>query len=425
MPRLTSGKIDRKALKAMPLSAPPAGSAAGDSDLPETPAEAALFAALATLFPGQPILRTADFFTDLGGHSFFAARLASALRADPPSPTSPCATSTSSAIGKIAGAGRRAAAARRAGGRLDAAPAWRAGPAALAQAAAVPALVTLRMAQWLAPFFTYHFFTGEPGDSVARAIAASIGVFLLATVMEFAIAIAGKWLIAGRLRAGSYPLWGLTYYRWWLADRLVEAAPAYLLSGSSLYNWWLRALGAKVGREVIIGSMTLRAPDLLTSATTSASATPSISRTPASSAAACCSAGSRWRATPASAPSLSWKAIRAVGAPATWKASPRWATAARAGRAASGAARRRATWGPSTPRACRRGHRSRRARMGEGVFFVFGILLIVTLFFMPVFPSFVLIDWFDEAGCCRGCRATTCAPSWRATSCWPSPPAPC
>ena len=35
---------------------------------------------------------------------------------------------------------------------------------------------------------------------------------------------------------------------------------------------------------------------------------------------------------------------------------------------------------------------------GEAVFFVFGILLIVTLFFMPVFPSFVLIDWFDEAG---------------------------
>jgi hypothetical protein len=32
------------------------------------------------------------------------------------------------------------------------------------------------------------------------------------------------------------------------------------------------------------------------------------------------------------------------------------------------------------------------------VFFVFGILLVATLFFMPVFPSFVLIDWFDERG---------------------------
>ncbi|UUZ48994.1 hypothetical protein LP420_41585 [Massilia sp. B-10] len=53
----------------------------------------------------------------------------------------------------------------------------------------MPPLVTLRMTQWLAPFFTYHFFTGEPGDSVARAIAASIGVFLLATLLEFVVAI--------------------------------------------------------------------------------------------------------------------------------------------------------------------------------------------------------------------------------------------
>jgi hypothetical protein len=49
------------------------------------------------------------------------------------------------------------------------------------------------------------------------------------TLMEFAIAIAGV-ADGRRLQAGVYPLWGLTYYRWWLADRLVESAPAYLLS---------------------------------------------------------------------------------------------------------------------------------------------------------------------------------------------------
>jgi non-ribosomal peptide synthetase-like protein len=90
-----------------------------------------------------------------------------------------------------------------------------------------------------------------------------VGVFLLLTVAEFAIAIIGKWLIAGRLKAGRYPLWGVTYFRWWLADRLVDAAPVYMLSGSALYSWWLRALGAKIGRDVMIGSITLRAPDLL------------------------------------------------------------------------------------------------------------------------------------------------------------------
>jgi amino acid adenylation domain-containing protein len=234
MPRLTSGKIDRKALKATPLSAPPAGEAA-DSDLPETPAEAALFAALATLFPGQPILRQADFFTDLGGHSFFAARLASALRADPRfAHVTVRDIYQQRQVGKIAAVLADAPAAVAAQAPWTPPSALRRWTCGLAQAAAMPGLVALRMAQWLAPFFTYHFFTGDPGDSVARAIAASAGVFLLATVMEFAIAIAGKWLIAGRLKAGDYPLWGLTYYRWWLADRLVEAAPSYLLAGSSL-----------------------------------------------------------------------------------------------------------------------------------------------------------------------------------------------
>ncbi|NYE59585.1 non-ribosomal peptide synthetase-like protein [Duganella sp. 1224] len=399
MPRLTSGKIDRKTLKATPLSAPPAGSVA-ESDLPETPAEEALFAALATLFPGQPILRHADFFSDLGGHSFFAARLASALRADPRyAHVTVRDIYQQRQIGKIA----QALADAPGGGQQEQdwtppsrVKRWVCG---IAQAAAMPPLVTLRMAQWLAPFFTYHFFTGDPGDSVARAIAASVGVFLLATIGEFGIAILGKWLIAGRLQAGSYPLWGLTYYRWWLADRLVEAAPAYLLSGSSLNIWWLRALGARIGKEVTIGSYTLRAPDLLhigdqvsignavnfenarvergqlhlgqitlekdacvssyaiLEGNTRVETLGHLEGQSALSDGGVVPAGRVWAGSPA----------RDMGAFDTTRLPPRPpVTAAR--------------------------------RAAEALFFVLGILGIVTLFFMPVFPSFVLIDWFDEAG---------------------------
>jgi non-ribosomal peptide synthetase-like protein len=399
MPRLTSGKIDRKTLKATPLSAPPAGSAE-DSDLPETPAEEALFAALAALFPGQPILRNADFFTDLGGHSFFAARLASALRADPRfAHVTVRDIYQQRQIGKIAlvlADAPHAGAEEQPWTPPSTLKRWTCG---MAQAAAMPALVALRMAQWLAPFFTYHFFTGDPGDSVPRAIAASVCVFLLATVMEFAIAIAGKWLIAGRLQAGVYPLWGVTYYRWWLADRLVESAPAYLLSGSSLNAWWLRSLGAKVGKDVIIGSMTLRAPDLLRigdnvsignavnfenarvergflhlgritlgddacvssfaimEGNTRVEALGHLEGQSALSDGGVVPAGRIWAGSPA----------RDMGAFDTNRLPPR--------PQASGA-----------------------RRFGEGVFFIFGILLIVTLFFMPVFPSFILIDLFDEGG---------------------------
>jgi hypothetical protein len=67
-------------------------------------------------------------------------------------------------------------------------------------------------------------------------------------------------------------------------------------------------------------------------------------------------------------------------------------------------------------------HASALRRAGEALFFLFGILLIVTLFFMPVFPSFVLIDWFDEAGWLPWIQGDDRASSCCATSCWPSRP---
>ncbi len=269
MPRIPSGKIDRKALRAMPLAPRPAA----DSDLPETAAETVLFAALQKLFPGQPIRRGLDFFSDLGGHSLLAARLISALRQDPRFAHATVrdlyrlrhvgalaqALQQQADADQLASASGSAAAPR----AFVIHSAWRRWRCGAAQVLAGPLLVLLKMAQWLAPFFTYHFFTGEPEDSVGVAVMMSTLMFLLATVLEFAVAWAGKWLIAGRLRPGVYPLWGWVYFRWWLADRLLEAAPTYMFAGSSLYVGWLRALGARIGRDVMLGSITLRAPELL------------------------------------------------------------------------------------------------------------------------------------------------------------------
>lgn len=162
MPRLTSGKIDRKALRARPLSQ---SSATQGSDLPETPLEALMFPLLAALFPGQPIRRSSDFFSDLGGHSLFAARLASSLRADERfSTVTVHDIYKHRVIGQIVRALESTSAAPRAVVPDWAPPsAWRRWRCGLAQAATLPCLLTIRMGQWLAPFFTYHFLTGSPG----------------------------------------------------------------------------------------------------------------------------------------------------------------------------------------------------------------------------------------------------------------------
>ena len=397
MPRLTSGKIDRNALKARQLAVVAVD--ANESDTPETPAEVALFAALAALFPGQPLRRGADFFAALGGHSLFAARLASSLRADVRfAHITVHDIYTQRSVGRIAAVlGQAHAEAVSVDTTWQPPPTWKRWTCGAAQAIAIPGLVALHMAQWMAPFFTYHFFTGDPEDSVAVAIAASVVAYLVTTLLEFGVAIAGKWLIAGRLQAGRYPLWGVTYFRWWLADRLVEAAPVYLLSGSSMYAWWLRALGAKVGHDVTIGSITLRAPDLLVledgvsigNAANFENARVehgelrlgriTLAREACVGSYAVLEGNTHIGAHGHLEGQSALSDGQSLPAGRIWRGSP---------------ARDMGAFDIAAQRA--RPAVSRRRLMVEGWYFVLGALLITSLFFLPVFPSFLLMDWFDD-----------------------------
>ncbi|MBC3880122.1 amino acid adenylation domain-containing protein [Undibacterium sp. LX40W] len=399
MPRLSSGKIDRKTLKASPLTVQ---EKATDGDVPENEAEQLLFDSLARLFPGQALRRGADFFDDLGGHSLMAARLVSALRQDPRYAYFKISDIYQSrSLGKIASVMQAGAIdvniAKDA--QLTWAPVsdlkrWICGAA---QAVMIPCLVAIRMLQWLAPFFAYHFFTGEPSDSIPVAIGFSILIFLGVTVAEFFFAIAAKWVILGRLKPGIYPMWGVTYFRWWLVDRIIEAVPIYMLNGSSLYNWWLRAMGAKLGKEVLVGSMTLRAPDCLQlddgvsignacnfenvrvehgemrvgqiclgqnayvgsysvlEGDTTLEAFAHLEGQSALVETQCVPQGRIWSGSPA----------RDVGA---------------------------FVLDTDKPRAEVSGVR----KLGEGIYFLLGSLLVTALFFLPVFPSFMLIDFFDS-----------------------------
>src|SRR5450631_267022 len=167
MPRIPSGKIDRKALRALPLAARPAM----DSDRAESPAEVVLFAALQRLFPGQPVRRGMDFFSDLGGHSLLAARLVSAVRVD-----ARFAHATVRDLYRLRRVGALASALQQQSDAAQAATdagqtaavrpfvlhsAWRRWRCGVAQCLVSPLLVQLKMAQWLAPFFTFHYFTGD------------------------------------------------------------------------------------------------------------------------------------------------------------------------------------------------------------------------------------------------------------------------
>ena len=402
MPRIPSGKIDRQALRALPLAARPAI----DSNLPENAAETVLFAELQRLFPGQTIRRGHDFFTDLGGHSLMAARLVSAVRQD-----ARFAHATVRDlyrlrhIGAFAQALQAQADAESQASESGAAAsarvfvihsAWRRWRCGAAQGVAGPLLVLLKMAQWLAPFFTYHLLTGDADDSILLAVLASTAMFLLATLLEFGAAWAGKWLIAGRLKPGSYPLWGWVYFRWWLADRLVEAAPTFMLAGSALYVLWLRALGAHIGRDVVVGSITLRAPDLLHIGD-GASVGNAVDLANACVRGGMLHLGRIELGRDSSVGSFSvleGDVVLADGAHLQGQTALRSGERLPAGRIWAGSPAHDVGADDPTNRPARPAVTHNRLAF-EGACFVLGSLTVATAFFLPVFPAFMLIDWLD------------------------------
>ncbi|KAI8337869.1 hypothetical protein BC941DRAFT_352090 [Chlamydoabsidia padenii] len=64
------------------------------------------------------------------------------------------------------------------------------------------------------------------------------------------IAIAIKWIVIGRYRAGRYPLWGQYYLRWWFVRQVNRIAGRGVFKmNPTWYCWYLRMMGAKIGRN--------------------------------------------------------------------------------------------------------------------------------------------------------------------------------
>ncbi len=77
------------------------------------------------------------------------------------------------------------------------------------------------------------------------------------------ISIALKWLVIGKYKPGSYPLWGNYYWRFWFMQQVHKLVSTEYLAGSPLLNTYYRLLGVKVDRHVYLGGIELVAADLI------------------------------------------------------------------------------------------------------------------------------------------------------------------
>jgi len=265
LPRLVSGKVDLKALKSIELKF--STTSKNKTLEPKNEEERVLFESIVQLVPSSYPTADADFFDDIGGHSLLAARLVSIIRK-----SSRYATLSISTIylrrklGLIAEVMAELATkhvSSDAKVKVDAFN-YRRYVCGLAQACIVPLFITLNISDWLAPFFTYHYFTGDEGDSVIKAIGLSLIVFIACRLINFSIAIVGKRLLTRPLKPGRYPLWGLAYFNWWLATRFAELPDTYLITSTPWIRFYLRALGAKIGQGAIIDTVSFSVPELVT-----------------------------------------------------------------------------------------------------------------------------------------------------------------
>ena len=401
VPRLTSGKIDRKALKARELEAAAGGPGAED-DAPATPGAQALFEALRPC--SRAALRLAsDFFRDLGGHSLLAARLVSSLRKHPRYAAltmhelyqHPELGALATRMDALAPAGTQAETQAEASADIPPAPPrWRRWTCGMAQLAAAAA--DRRANADLADAVLHlSLLDGRRGRF---GLARRGPVHRQLPRLQPAELRRGRGVQMGHPRApasGALPTLRLDVLPLVAGGPILDSRPALRLAGSRLQVWYLRALGARIGRDAAIGRISVRAPDLL-------AVGDGVSIGAAVNLENFSVRGDVWEVAPITLEDEAYIGSYAVlqgdvamgrGARLGGLSSLPRGTRVPAGQCWTGApARHDPQARPSElpPRPARAAWRQL-----DCVAYAGGGTLIAALFFMPVFPSFVLIDWID------------------------------
>ncbi|HEX3657462.1 MAG TPA: Pls/PosA family non-ribosomal peptide synthetase [Pirellulales bacterium] len=270
LPTLPSGKVDRRALPA-PRSQPAGGER--ECIAPRNDLEQRLWEVWSRLFHPLTVSVDADFFLDLGGHSLVAAQMVSELRRD--------AVFAGASMLDVYSYPTIERLARHFAGedaeplvhQLPIAPhdpreprqpsAWEHFRCGLAQLVALYFVLGLFSIQWLSPYVAFTYLVDFEYTYTEALIGAVIGLIAAYPIM-LVLAVAAKWILIGRYKPGRYPLWGWYYFRWWLVDAIHASVPITYLAGTPLINIYYRLLGAKIGRNVHLGSDDFGAFDLLT-----------------------------------------------------------------------------------------------------------------------------------------------------------------
>jgi non-ribosomal peptide synthetase-like protein len=264
MPRMPSGKINRKALPVPQSLMVDVDSSAETLDL-NAPLTERILAVLHRIFPSREIDPSMDFFTDLGGHSLLAAGFVSQLRRDAGLPNASLKdVYINRPLSNLIDVwNTRQDAQPKAKRVFNKIPVWRHFTCWAAQTVALLIIYGLFAFQVFIPYLGYYYVDQETSN-VAYSIITSLVLFSFIPPIFTVLCIGTKWVVIGKMKAGDYPLWGTYYFRWWLVKTMQRLLPAQFLNGTPLYPAYLRLLGMKIEADALVSDFSFGAEDLIT-----------------------------------------------------------------------------------------------------------------------------------------------------------------
>jgi len=264
MPRLPSGKINRKELPVPAMLLENAGSVTNEIIDIDAPLGERVIAALKKFFPNRNIELTNDFFTDLGGHSLLAAAFVSRCRREANIPQASLkdiylCRPLSALIECWESKPAPEVKAKRV---FNEVPRKRFLLCWLAQTVSLLFLYGLFAVQIFFPYLGYYY-VAEETKNIPYAITTALCMFCFIPPLFAAFSIGMKWLVIGKMKEGDYPLWGLYYFRWWFVKTMQRLLPSQFLNGTPLYGGYLRRMGVKVAPDAQLGAIMIGAEDLV------------------------------------------------------------------------------------------------------------------------------------------------------------------
>jgi non-ribosomal peptide synthetase-like protein len=269
LPTSTSGKLDRGALPAPQLLL---SDEVRDVVAPTTPLEMAIAQEWENVLGASPISIHDDFFRDVHGHSLAAAKIVSALRKQLKTVgirvrdvydnrTVRALASHLQVLGIGAEASEGTADLANASSSFPALPRSRFACLALQMFGLLAYYAALTAPVVFAVILVLKLIDQELHWTTAGEIATAAGFAVWPSWLLLGVAV--KWLVIGRFRPGRYPVWGMYYFRWWLVTRFQSLTWSQMFVGTPLMSLYYRLMGARVGRNCVIGTSICAAYDLI------------------------------------------------------------------------------------------------------------------------------------------------------------------